>query len=196
MKTRMSFIIYIMVCCSFLSQQFAWGLPSKNKIELDGDRISIHVHGIKLSQLLSSVSEKTGIPIWLDESLADQSISLNLKAEPLDEGMRRITARLNSATIYDSSGNIARVYVMGKAQNWLPSDESHHQLPVNDDDPEAPSVPMVGSDLGPPEASPPGREAPITVSAPADTNTSAPAVAEAVPSPIIEADQNDTVRTQ
>ena len=115
MKKNMKCIPLIMLLFCFFVNRAAWALSGSNQVKVDGDRLSVHVEGVVLRELLAAIGDMTEIQFRFDNLAGERKIFLDLKSSPLSDGIRKIVYHLNSAIIYDDSGEVDRVYVMGKS---------------------------------------------------------------------------------
>jgi hypothetical protein len=151
MKSNMRWITYILILLGLFLKMDVWALNGPNQVELDGERLSVHVKGMALSELLSIVSEMAGIQILLEGGAGQEKIHLDLNASPLSEGLRKILSRTNAAIVYDTRGNVSRVYVLADSDGSV---KHAHESPDYDlwADPD---VSELQGDLAP-DTMPPG----------------------------------------
>ena len=84
-----------------------------NLVVLDGDRISVHTEGMSLGELLIAIEEKTGVQFRFDELVATKEIFLDFEGLPLSEGIKKIIHPHSWATIYDNTGKLRMVIILG-----------------------------------------------------------------------------------
>lgn len=91
-----------------------WARNTSQPVEVDGDRLSVCTEGMPLSDLLTIVADMTGIQFTFDESLAKRMIFLDFQGLPLSQGIRKIVHPLNCASIYDETGKLRKVFILGR----------------------------------------------------------------------------------
>ena len=103
----------MLVLSVFISGELC-GANSANTVEVDGDRLSVYAEGTTLGELLMVVEKMTGVQFRFDELMATKTIFLDFKGLLLSEGIKKIVYPLSSATIYDETGKLRRVIVLGR----------------------------------------------------------------------------------
>jgi hypothetical protein len=87
-----------------------------NTVEVDGDRLSVHAEGIALDELLAAVEEMTGVEFTFTGSVATKKIFVDFNGLPLSEGIKKIVNPLSCAAVYDDTGKLRKVVILGQWQ--------------------------------------------------------------------------------
>jgi len=116
-RLRMQRIAYAMLILSLFFGGNVSAANSANPVKIDGDRLSVHVDGMTLGELLVVVEEKTGVQFGCDEVVASEKIYLDFTGLPLSEGIEKIIYPWNSAAIYDDTGKLRRVIILGRGKD-------------------------------------------------------------------------------
>lgn len=66
MKTSVKYIAFVMILFSLFVGKGAWALSGSNRVDFDGERLSVHAEGIPLNELLIAVSDLTDIEFRFD----------------------------------------------------------------------------------------------------------------------------------
>jgi hypothetical protein len=85
-----------------------------NRVEIDGDRLSVRAEGMPLGDLLMAVEEATGVQFAFDGLVAKKEVFLDFEGLPLSKGIKKIIHPLNFATIYDDAGKPCKVIILGR----------------------------------------------------------------------------------
>lgn len=85
-------LVIIFVCSSLLAAP---------KVSLKDDKISISVKDESLSSVLYSISQATGIEIYIAEDVPLKPISIDLSNMPIEEAFKRILKGYNYATVHE-----------------------------------------------------------------------------------------------
>lgn len=117
MSLRMRFIAFGMLILCFLAGGAFCADNEPNRVEVHGDRISIHVNGIALREVLEALEEKTGVQFWCDTSVTNEIMFVDFERLPVSKGIEKIICLLNSAAIYDDKGTLRRVIILGKGEH-------------------------------------------------------------------------------
>lgn len=91
-----------------------WAGITSHPVEVDGDRLSVCTEGMPLSDLLTIVADMTGIQFSFDQSLGKRRIFLDFQGLPLSRGIGKIVHPLNYASVYDETGKIRKVFILGR----------------------------------------------------------------------------------
>lgn len=87
---------------------------SANPVQFDGNRLSVHAEGMVLVELLLAVEDMTGVQFTFDELVATEKIFVDFSGLPLSEGIKRMIFPLNCAAIYDDTGRLRKVVILGQ----------------------------------------------------------------------------------
>jgi len=171
MKLRMQRIAYAMLILSFFVGGNVFAANGLNPVQFDGNRLSVQVEGILLGELLMAVEDLTGVQFTFDELVAMEKIFVDFRGLPLSEGIKRMIFPLNCAAIYDDTGRLHKVVILGQ---WKDAATSR-PLKGKSDSPGAPKaapsdlislIPKGGSDNSTPPKSTPSEKSPIGSSGP------------------------------
>jgi len=91
-------------------------IASKN-VKVEDDRVSVHVKGLMLGELVKEIKKSTGIEFDIRESLLEREVSVNFKELSLLEGIKKIIYPLNYAIIYNPDDEISKVIVIDEGNN-------------------------------------------------------------------------------
>lgn len=132
-----------------------------NTVEVDGDRLSVHAEGVALDELLAVVEEMTGVEFTFTGSVATKKIFVDFNGLPLSEGIKKIVNPLSCAAVYDNTGKLRRVVILGQ---WKGS-SARAPREGRDDPPDgrkmAPSTEPRASDTPVAPKRPPLRKRPV-----------------------------------
>ena len=92
------------------------GSEASPNVAIAGDRISVQAMGVPLGDLLEVIERETGIQFEVDEGILEEKIYVDLADIPLSEGLKKILPSLNHAILYDPSGKIRRVVLLGQGK--------------------------------------------------------------------------------
>jgi hypothetical protein len=105
--------VLALALCGLMAAVNAWALKDANTVRAREGRLSVHVQGLPLGELLEAVKQETGINFLVDASLKNKKVFLSFRGLELLEGIKRIVQHLDSVFIYDSSGRLNMVYLLG-----------------------------------------------------------------------------------
>jgi hypothetical protein len=88
-----------------------------NRVEVDGDRLSVRAEGMALGNLLMAVEQATGVQFVFDGLAAERKVFLDFERLPLSEAMRKIIHPLNFAAIYDDTDRLRKVVILGRGKD-------------------------------------------------------------------------------
>ena len=114
MKLGIKHIVFAMLILSvFISGDF-WPVYGANPVVVDGDRLTVHTEGMPLGELLTVIENMTGIQFTFDELPAAKKIFLDFNGLALSEGIKKIVRPLSFAAIYDGTGKLRKVIILGR----------------------------------------------------------------------------------
>jgi hypothetical protein len=173
MSSRMKCMAFGMLIVSFIAGSAFCTDNEPNRVEVHGDRLSIHVNGIALREVLEAIEEKTGVQFWCDTSVANEIMFVDFERLPVSKGIEKIICLLNSAAIYDDKGTLRRVIILGKGEHLggkVQGKEEglHIGTPRGDRSRNmmSSSPPKVGSSGSGASQSPLSRKAPVSLNGP------------------------------
>jgi hypothetical protein len=116
MRLRVKHSAFVMLLLSLLVSRCLWAANNANSVEVDRERLTVHVRGITLAELLVSVSEVTGVEFVIDGRLTRVEVSVDFQRLTFSEGIKKIihSLNLNFATVADASGNISKVFIFSQ----------------------------------------------------------------------------------
>jgi hypothetical protein len=85
-----------------------------NRVEVDGDRLSVRAEGMALGNVLMAVEQETGVQFVFDGLAAERKVFLDFERLPLSEAVRKIIHPLNFAAIYDDTDRLRKVIILGR----------------------------------------------------------------------------------
>lgn len=114
MRLRIIQSALVILAVGILVGGHPWALSGGNTVEVDGDRLSVHAEGIALDELLAVVEELTGVEFTFTGSVATKKIFLDFIGLPLAKGIKKIVHPLSCAAVYDDTGKLRRVVILGE----------------------------------------------------------------------------------
>jgi hypothetical protein len=117
MRLRAKHGASVLLVLSILVSGYLWAANRTRPVEVNEGRLSVHVDGMTLGELLVVVEEKTGVQFKCDEVVASEKIYLDFTGHPLSEGIEKIIYPWNSAAIYDDAGKLRRVIILGRGKD-------------------------------------------------------------------------------
>jgi hypothetical protein len=88
-----------------------------NRVEVDGDRLSVRAEAMALGNLLMAIGEATGVQFVFDGLAAERKVFLDFEGLPLSEAIKKIIHPLNFAAIYDDTGGLRKVVILGRGKD-------------------------------------------------------------------------------
>ena len=85
-----------------------------NPVVVDGNLLTVHAEGMSLGELLMVVEDMTGVQFAFNELIATEKIFLDFKGVPLPEAIKKIVRPLSFAAIYDGTGKLRKVIILGR----------------------------------------------------------------------------------
>ena len=136
MLARMYWFALVLISIYLIINVQAPSASTTARVDYDGKRLSVHADGVALGELLSMVEKQTGVRFSYDDSLAETIVYANFENNVLADGIKRILSQLNHAIVYDGSGDIRTVLIVGCQMASLESQGNQEELyasqPEND----------------------------------------------------------------
>jgi hypothetical protein len=114
MRLKIQQSALVMLVVGILMGGNQWAFSGGNTVEVDGDRLSVHAEGIALDELLAVVEEVTGVEFTFTGSVATKKIFVDFRGLPLAKGIKKILHPLSCAAVYDDTGKIRKVVILGQ----------------------------------------------------------------------------------
>ena len=114
MRLGMKHIVFAMLVLSIFISGDLCAANGANPVVVDDHRLSVHAEGIALGELLIAIEEKTGINFRFDELMTEKKVFVDFEGLPLSEGIKKIIFPLNCAAIYDDTGKLRKVIILGR----------------------------------------------------------------------------------
>ena len=136
MPSRTCWFTFILLSISFIISFQNSSAATTARVDYDRNRLSVHADGIALGELLSMVEKQTGVRFSYDDLLAETIVYANFENNVLADGIKRILSQLNHAIVYDGSGGIRTVFIVGRQMASSESQRNQGKLyasqPEND----------------------------------------------------------------
>jgi hypothetical protein len=90
-------------------------IPYEERVDYDGNRISVTFDHTPLNLALNIIRERTGIEFVVPPAVENRELSLRLTRSPIEPAVRSVISSLgfeNFALIYDPSGQPSRVLIL------------------------------------------------------------------------------------
>lgn len=88
-----------------------------NRVEVDGDRLSVRAEGMGLGDLLMAVEEVTDVQFVFDGLVTEKKVFLDFEDLPLSEGIKKMIFPLSCAMIYDEMDKLRKVVILGRGKD-------------------------------------------------------------------------------
>jgi hypothetical protein len=116
MEFRMKYYIPMVVLLGLFVSGGVRAAYAESPVEVKGGRISVHADGIPLGELLTAVGALTEVQFGLDKSLAEERVFVDFEGLPLPQGIKKIIHPFNCAEIYDDTGRLCKVVILGRGK--------------------------------------------------------------------------------
>jgi hypothetical protein len=116
-----AFFIVLTGFVSFFSISFPI-MAGNTAMDLDFGKqtVSANIRGVPLRGIVERIKSETDVwfKVWIKdkESLLDEPVSVQFKDIPLSKGLERIFSRLNHSLVFDNSGRLLGVILLGKPE--------------------------------------------------------------------------------
>lgn len=114
MRINIQRIAYAMLILSLFVGENVFAANRGDQVVVEGDRLTVHTEGVPLGELLTVIENMTGIQFAFDELTAAKKIFLDFNGLDLSEGIKKIVRPLSFAAIYDGTGKLRKVIILGR----------------------------------------------------------------------------------
>ena len=109
-------LIIIFTICTFFLCCFSPALAREGNIDLklEGDTVSADLKGAVLGDILEDLNKDRGIWWKGDQSVLEETVTVQFTDLSLEDGMKRILGFLDHCLFYDNDGRLVGVFLAGK----------------------------------------------------------------------------------
>jgi len=118
MNVRIKAIGLVVLALSILITGDLRADTGAKRVEVIGDRMSVQVRGIPLGEVLIAVEDLTGVHFGFDELIAKRETFVDFEDLSLSEGIKKIIFPLSCAMIYDETGKLRKVVILGRGKDF------------------------------------------------------------------------------
>lgn len=93
-------MFFVLLTASLTSGSYTVSHASDLSLDYTSGKLSANVSGVPLPKALEALSAKTGIKVFLDESLQSEKISTKFENLPIEKGIKRLVHPYSSAMIF------------------------------------------------------------------------------------------------
>jgi hypothetical protein len=90
---------------------------ARNDIFYAKERLTAHLVGAKLKEVLSSVAKEAKVEFSLNEAIATKKVSVRFDKLPLEEGIKRILRPFSYSMIFSPLGRLEKVIIFEHGSN-------------------------------------------------------------------------------
>jgi len=131
MLTRIYWFAFVFISVLFVTNLQTPLASTTAHVNYDGKRLSVRANGIALGQVLSMVEKQTGVRFSYDTISAETIVYANFENNTLADGIKRILSQFSHAMVYNGSGHIRTVLVLGRQMASLQSHRTQGELYVS-----------------------------------------------------------------
>lgn len=111
MSLRNQIMILCVIGALFITSD-SGATNTKNEIMFAQERLTAHIVGISLKEVLLAVAKEAKLDFALNEAIATEKISVWFDKLPLEKGIKRIVRPFSHSMIFDHSGRLIKVIIL------------------------------------------------------------------------------------
>jgi len=115
----MKTLIIILTLCTFCLCSLSTVLAREGAIDLklEGDTLSADLKGAVLADILEDLNKKRGIWWKGDQSILEDTVTVQFTDLSFEDGMKRILGLLDHCLYFDNDGRLVGVFLTGKGRS-------------------------------------------------------------------------------
>lgn len=115
MNKKIKYSLLLIIIFFAISNVLVFGANTNCQVNFLKNKLAINAENVPLGVLLKVISEKTNVVFVVDKEESEKIISVKFQSLPIEKALERILNKLNQAMVYNFSGKIQMVKIVGKS---------------------------------------------------------------------------------